>query len=56
MPGIAKERLRQLDPITYLSMEEFRALLKAQREVSKHVLREKGLQLPDEIMNAMDFE
>ena len=56
VPGITKERLRQLDPTTYLSMDEFKALLKAQIEISKHVLREKGLQLPDEIMNAMDFE
>lgn len=56
VPGIPRERLRQLDPTTYLSMEEFRALLRAQIELSKYYLKKLGLRLPGEIMNAMDFD
>ena len=56
VPGISEERLRQLDPTTYLSMEEFRALLKAQIELSKYHLEKRGLRLPEEIMNSMDFD
>ncbi|AFH42603.1 phosphoenolpyruvate carboxykinase (ATP) [Fervidicoccus fontis] len=55
VPGIKDERLKQLDPTTYLSMDEFKALLKAQIEESKYNLQKLGLKLPSEIMNAMDF-
>ncbi|MEM3379849.1 MAG: phosphoenolpyruvate carboxykinase (ATP) [Fervidicoccaceae archaeon] len=54
--GISEERLKQLSPLTYMSMEEFRALLKAQLEESKYNLSRLGLKLPPEIMNSMDFE
>lgn len=56
VPGISDERLKQLNPLTYISMEEFRQLLKAQLEESKYNLTKLGLKLPPEIMNAMDFE
>ncbi|MGB9831196.1 MAG: phosphoenolpyruvate carboxykinase, partial [Fervidicoccus fontis] len=55
VPGIKDERLKQLDPTTYLSMDDFKALLKAQIEESKYNLQKLGLKLPSEIMNAMDF-
>jgi phosphoenolpyruvate carboxykinase (ATP) len=56
VPGITDERLKQLNPLSYISMEEFRQLLKAQLEESKYNLTKLGLKLPPEIMNAMDFE
>ncbi len=56
VPGISQERLKELDPTTYVSMDEFRALLKAQIEESKYWLKRNCPGLPDEIMNAMDFE
>ncbi len=59
IPGLSDSRLRELYPTSYLSMEEFKALLRAQIEVSKYWLdkncpglREKA----PEIYNAMDFE
>jgi len=56
VPGLSQERLKQLDPTTYLSMEEFKALLKAQIEESKYYLDKDVPGLPPEIYNAMDFE
>ena len=56
VPGIPADRLKQLDPTTYLSMEEFKRLLKAQVEVSKYWLDKNCPGLPDEIYHAMDFE
>ncbi len=56
VPGIRQERLRELYPTTYLSMEEFKALLKAQVEESKIWIKKNGLELPEEIVNSMDFE
>jgi len=56
IPGISEERLKQLSPTSYLTMDEFKELLKAQLEESKYNLHKLGLKLPDEIMNAMDFE
>lgn len=55
MPGISRERLRQLDPTSYLSMDEFRELLRAQVELSKTVPRELRLRPPVQIMNSVDF-
>ncbi len=56
VPGIPDERLRRLKPTTYLSMEEFKALLKAQIEESKYWLNINCPGLPKEIRNSMDFE
>jgi len=56
VPGISSERLKELMPTTYLSMEEFKALLKAQIEESKYYLNKNCPGLPEEIYNAMDFE
>jgi len=56
IPGFDRDRLRQLDPTTYLTIGEFRALLKAQVEMSRQALREAGLRLPEEIAGAMDFD
>lgn len=55
VPGLSSERLKRLDPTTYLSMEEFKALLKAQVEESKYHLDRNVPGLPEEIRNAMDF-
>jgi len=56
VPGLKQERLRKLEPTTYLSMEEFKRLLKAQIEESKFYLDKNCPNLPKEIYNAMDFE
>lgn len=56
VPGIPDERLRRLKPTTYLSMEEFKALLKAQIEESKYWLDINCPGLPKEIRNSMDFK
>jgi hypothetical protein len=54
--GIGEERLRELNPFTYRSMDEMRRLLKAQIQLSKIYLREQCPNLPTFILNAMDFE
>ena len=59
VPGISKKRLEELKPTTYLSMEEFRALLRAQIEESKYWLDRNCPGLKEkapEIYYAMDFE
>jgi len=56
VPGIKPERLKELKPTTYLTMEEFKALLKAQIIESKYYLDKDCPNLPKEIYNAMDFE
>lgn len=53
--GISRERLRELDPSTYYSMDEMKLLLRAQILVSKYYLRQQCPELPDFIYNAMDF-
>ncbi len=55
VPGLSEERLRQLDPTSYLDMDEFRRLLRAQIEVSKYYLDRNCPGLPKEIYEAMDF-
>jgi len=55
VPGIGEERLKQLDPTSYLDMSEFRRLLRAQIEVSKYWLDKNCPGLPKEIYEAMDF-
>jgi len=54
--GLTRERLRQLSPFTYRTMEEMRALLKAQIIKSKHYLDRQCHGLPPQIYNAMDFD
>ncbi len=56
MPGISQERLKQLDPTSYVSMEGFKALLKAQIEESKYWLDKNCPGLPKEMYHAMDFD
>lgn len=53
--GISKERLEELDPFTYRSMDEMRALLKATIIKSKYYLDRQAPGLPEKIYNAMDF-
>jgi len=55
VPGISKERLKQLDPTSYVSLDELKALIKAQVEQSKYFLQSIGMKLPKEIFEAMDF-
>ncbi len=55
VPGLTEERLSQLDPTSYLEMDEFKRLLKAQIEVSKYWLNKNCPNLPKEIYEAMDF-
>ncbi|MGC9108461.1 MAG: phosphoenolpyruvate carboxykinase (ATP), partial [Infirmifilum sp.] len=55
VPGIPYERLKELDPTSYLSLDEFRELLKAQVEYSKLILSQLGLKLPPEVLHAMNF-
>jgi len=54
--GLSRERLRQLMPTTYLSMSEFKRLLRAQIRLSKHYLDKQCPNLPPEIYNAMDLD
>ncbi len=56
VPGLSQERLKELDPTTYVSMDEFRSLLKAQIEESKYYLDKNCPGLSREIYNAMDFD
>ena len=53
--GIPEERLRELMPTTYLSMNEFKRLLKSLITLSKYHLDKQCPGLPPEIYNAMDF-
>ncbi|MDJ0269014.1 MAG: phosphoenolpyruvate carboxykinase (ATP) [Aigarchaeota archaeon] len=56
VPGISQERLKELEPTTHLSMEEFKALLKSQVEQSKYWMDKRCPDMPREIYNVMDFE
>lgn len=56
VPGISKDRLKELMPTSFVSDDEFRALLKAQIIESKYYLDKNCPNLPKEIYNAMDFE
>lgn len=53
--GLSAERLDQLNPFTYRSMEEMRKLLKAQIIKSKYYLDIQAPGLPEHIYNAVDF-
>lgn len=53
--GISQERLKELDPFTYRSMDEMRNLLKATIIKSKYNLDQQAPNLPEKIYNAMDF-
>ena len=53
--GLSRERLEELMPTSHLSMDEFRALLKAQVRESKYWLDRNCPGLPPEIRNAADF-
>jgi len=53
--GIPKERLSELNPFNYRSMEEMLELIKAQIIKSKYYLSIQCPGLPEEILSAMDF-
>ena len=53
--GLPAERLKELDPFTYRTMEEMRSLLRVQIKISKMHLDKQCPGLPPEIYNAMDF-
>lgn len=55
MEGLADERLKQLNPFSYHSIEEMRRLLISQIEVSKFYLGQQCPGLPEQICNSMDF-
>ena len=55
VPGMTQERLKQLMPTTYMSKDEFKALLEAQIIESKYYLDKNCANLPKEIYTAMDF-
>jgi len=56
VPGIPRERLKKLNPLSYLSEDEFRALLRAQVQESLYWLDRNCPGLPEEIRSAMNFE
>jgi len=53
--GIREERLKELNPFTYRSIDEMKKLLNAQTRLSKIYLSKQCPGLPDFINNAMDF-
>ncbi|MEM3258668.1 MAG: phosphoenolpyruvate carboxykinase (ATP) [Thermoproteota archaeon] len=55
IPGLKRERLAEFDPTSYFTMSEFKELLKAEVEESKYWLRKNCPDLPEEIVNSMDF-
>ncbi|ACB07075.1 phosphoenolpyruvate carboxykinase (ATP) [Candidatus Korarchaeum cryptofilum] len=55
VPGLSDSRLKELKPTSYYSMKEFEELLRAEIEESKIWLRFNCPELPDEIVNSMDF-
>ncbi len=55
VPGIAPERLAELDPFTYRSPEEMEKLLRAQIVLAKHYNDIQCAGLAAEIYSAMDF-
>jgi phosphoenolpyruvate carboxykinase (ATP) len=54
--GIREERLKELNPFTYRSINEMKRLLNAQIQLSKFYLDKQCPGLPAIIYNAMDFE
>lgn len=55
IPGISPERLRELNPFTYHSIEKMKRLLRSQIQVGKFFLRQQCPGLPEDVFNAMDF-
>jgi phosphoenolpyruvate carboxykinase (ATP) len=55
VPGISDERLKELNPFTYHSVEEMRRMLRAQILQSKHELSTQCPGLSKRILSAMDF-
>ena len=53
--GLKKERLKELNPLSYRTLDEMKRLLKAQIELSKLYLNKQCPDLPSKIYNAMDF-
>lgn len=55
VPGISADRLRQLNPFTYHSVEDMRKFLRIQIETSKYHLSIQCSGLDPKILSAMDF-
>jgi phosphoenolpyruvate carboxykinase (ATP) len=55
VPGLSDERLRQLNPFSYRSMDEMKELLNAQIESSKYYLSIQCEGLDEKILNSMSF-
>lgn len=55
VPGIPSERLKELNPFSYHSLETMKKMLKAQIATSKYHLDQQCPGLPDFIYKAMDF-
>jgi len=55
VPGLSKERLAELNPFTYRSIDEMKKALRAQIEMSKYHLSVQCPGLSSEILSAMDF-
>jgi hypothetical protein len=53
--GLPQERLKELNPFTYRTVEEMEALLRQQIVQSKYYLRAQCAHLNKQILNAMDF-
>ena len=53
--GLSRERLLELNPFSYHSVEEMKKLLQAQIKVSKFNLQKQCKGLPEFILKAMDF-
>jgi len=55
IPGISSQRLKELNPFSYRSMDEMKELLRAQILTSKFYLNQQCTGLDPIIYNAMDF-
>jgi len=55
VPGLTDERLKEMNPFSYHSIEEMKLLLKSQIVISKFYLDRQCHGLPNYIYNSMDF-
>lgn len=55
IPGLSHERIKELNPFTYRTLDEMKFLLNAQIDQTKKVFQKKIPELKPEIFNAMDI-
>lgn len=55
VPGLSEDRLKQLDPFTYHSIEEMKKLTLAQITTSRFALNQQAPGLPEHILTSMDY-